>query len=351
MNAALSPTVRLRNRAMRRLLRLPPTALRRIVGPAVEVDGQRLDLQIQALLAARRAAGIEDSDDVATSRRAMDEDTQAVAPALRHMARLEPWALVIDDVRLRARLYVPATAPPTPALLVYFHGGGFVVGGLASHDAALRELAHDSGVAILAVAYRLAPEHKAPTAVDDAHGAYLWARRHAEDLRVDADWVGVGGDSAGGNLSALVSARCRERRDRVPDTQLLIYPATDLACTFPSHRTFERRFLLDKERIDWFLRNYLRDDEQRTSSEISPLCASRFDGLPHTILATAGFDSLRDEGAAYASKLREAGVPVTYRCEKSLIHGFFHMAGAVSAASAANQAIASDLRGATARRR
>ena len=344
--AALSLATRVRNRALRRLLGLPPRWLRRFAGPTIVVEDQRLDPQVQALLTAKRLARVRDSDDVPTARRALDQDLDAVAPRPCPMKRLQDMRVALDAVSLPARLVVPMSASSTPPLLVYFHGGGFVVGGLRSHDAAVRELAHLAATAILAVEYRLAPEHKAPVAVDDAYGAYRWARANAEALEVDGERIGVGGDSAGGNLSALVSHRCRDRGERVPEVQLLIYPATDLTNASASHTTFGSGFLLERERIDWYLGHYLVDDEQRSKPEVSPLFAPRFDGLPPAILVTAGFDPLRDEGAAYAEKLRGAGVPVTYRCERGLVHGFFNMSGVVSAARAANEAIAADLRAA-----
>jgi len=310
------------------------------------VEGRQLDAQIQALLTIKRLAGIRDSDDVETARGALDNDMDAVAPRPCPMRQLRELRVAADAVSLPARLYVPESAPSTPPLLVYFHGGGFVVGSLRSHDAAVRELAHLAGTAILSVAYRLAPEHKAPAPADDAYRAYQWARANADALGVDAERIGVGGDSAGGNISALVSQRCRDRDERGPEVQVLIYPATDLTNSSASHATFRSGFLLEGETIDWYLSHYLVDDEQRRSPEVSPLFAARFDGLPPTILVTAGFDPLRDEGAAYAEKLREAGVAVTYRCEPGLVHGFFNMSGIIAAAAAANQAIATNLRAA-----
>jgi acetyl esterase/lipase len=348
--ASPSWAIRVRNRALRRLLGLPPAWLRRLAGEEIVIEGRRLDPQIQALLTIKRLARIQDSDDVAIARRALDENMDGVAPLSPFpMRQLRDLHIKLDAVSLPARLYVPTRASSTPPLLVYFHGGGFVVGSLRSHDAAVRELAHHAATAILAVEYRLAPEHKAPTAADDAYRAYTWARANADALGVDAERVGVGGDSAGGNIAALLSHRCRDRGERVPEVQVLIYPATDLTNSSASHGTFGRGFLLEGETIEWYLGHYLVDDEQRVSPEVSPLFAARFDDLPPTILVTAGFDPLRDEGAAYADKLREAGVLVTYRCEPGLVHGFFNMSGVVDAALAANRAIAADLRTALSR--
>jgi acetyl esterase len=334
----------LRNGLLRRLLAMPEPWLLRLSGGPTVVEGQRLDAQIQTLLAAARALRIRDSEDVAISRRKMDEDLPAVSPAEIPMRLERDLPIDLGDAALPARLYVPNGAAEKPPLLVYFHGGGFVVGSLRSHDASVRELADMCGLAILSVDYRLAPEHKAPIAAEDSYRAYLWARVHAEELGVDGERVAVGGDSAGGNVSAVLSQLCRDRGERVPELQLLIYPAVDLTCASASHRTFARGYLLEETRIDWFMKHYLARDEQRHEPSVSPLFATSFEGLPPAIVVTAGFDPLRDEGKAYAEKLQSAGVPVTYRCEPGLIHGFFNMSGVIRAARAANRHLAEDVR-------
>ena len=323
---------------------MPERWLQRISGGPIVVEGQRLDAQVQAIVAAARALRIRDSEDVAVSRRKMEEDMPAVAPAEVPMRLERDVPIALGDAVLRARLYVPNAAAEKPPLLVFFHGGGFVVGSLQSHDASLREFAELCRVAILSVEYRLAPEHKAPVAAEDSYGAYLWARAHAAELGVDGERVGVGGDSAGGNVSAVLSLACRDRGQRAPDVQLLVYPAVDCTCSARSHRTFARGFLLEEARIEWFLKHYLVSDAQRRDANVSPLFAGSFEGLPPAIVVTAGFDPLRDEGKAYAEKLQSAGVAVTYRCEESLIHGFFNMSGVVRAAREANRRMAGDVR-------
>jgi acetyl esterase len=333
---------KLRERALRRIMKLPKSMLRKLAGPKVVLDGNTLDTQTQLLLTIARLLGIRDSDDVEKSRRAMDQDTPSVSP--KFIAQRKERDLFVDGAsgKRAARLYVPVTAKSTPPLLVFFHGGGFAVGSIRSHDLAVRELAHESGCAILSVDYRLAPEHKAPTAPDDGLAAYLWARAHAEDLGIDGEHIGVGGDSAGGNLAAVISHFCLERGHRLPDAQILIYPATDLTCAMTSHRTFARGFLLEEERVQWYLGQYLNFADEKREPYVSPHFYERFDGLPPTMLVTAGFDVLRDEGMAYAEKLRAAGVPVTSRIEPGLIHGFFNMSGVIDAARAADLRIAAD---------
>ncbi|CAN5163365.1 alpha/beta hydrolase [soil metagenome] len=289
-----------RDGAFRRLMKLSDRWLERAVGKRIRVNGQTLDLQIQALLAAAKLAGVRDEADVRESRIAMDRDSVAVGPSLIAMQRERDFSIAVGDAKLPARLYVPKTAAKTPPLLMYFHGGGFVCGSILSHDPAVRELAHESGVAILSVEYRLAPEHKAPTGPEDGFVALEWARANAASLGTDPERIGVGGDSAGGNLSAVVSHLCKQRGKAQPKVQLLIYPAVDLTCSARSHWLFREGFLLEEARIDWYLRHYVTRDEERTEPHVSPLFEKDFHDLAPAIIVTAGFDPLRAEGAAYA---------------------------------------------------
>jgi acetyl esterase len=344
----MSIASKLRGRALRRIMKLPKSVLRKLAGPTLTIDGRTLDTQIQLLLTMARILGVRDPDDVERSRHAMDQDTQSIAPTF--IAQKHERDLFVDGHagKRAARLYVPTTAKSKPPLLVFFHGGGFAVGSIASHDGTVRELAHESGCAVLSVDYRLAPENKAPTAPEDGLAAYLWARAHADDLGIDGERIAVGGDSAGGNLAAVISHYCIERGHRMPEAQILIYPATDLTCVMASHRTYATGFLLEEERVQWYLAKYLRYDDEKREPYVSPLFYERFEGLPRTVLVTAGFDVLRDEGMAYAEKLRAAGVDVTSRCEPGLIHGFFSLSGVIDAARDANLRIAADLKSALA---
>jgi acetyl esterase len=331
-------------------MKLPDRWLGRAVGEPVTLDGQTLDVQIQALLAAAKLARVKDEAEVGPSRIAMDRDVVAVGPAPVAMRRERDFKIDVGTatapVSLPARLYVPKTAPTSasPPLVVFFHGGGFVCGSIVSHDLAVRELAHESGAAILSVEYRLAPEHKAPTAPEDGCAAFRWARANAAALGIDGKRIGVAGDSAGGNLSAVMCHMLRERGEAQPTFQLLIYPAVDLTCSAPSHRLFASGFFLEETRIDWYLSHYVTRDEERKMPHVSPLFASSFRGLAPAIVVTAGFDPLRDEGEQYAEALRGAGNPVIYRCERPLIHGFFNMTGVVREARAAQLRLAEDVR-------
>ncbi len=230
---------------------------------------------------------------------------------------------------LRARLYRPA-APDVSGqlpLLVFFHGGGFVIGDLDTHDEPCRMLCRHGQVQILSIDYRLAPEHPFPAAVDDALAAFRWAVEHADELGVDPHQVAVGGDSAGGNLSAVTSQLAARDGGPVPALQLLIYPATDLTeARTASGRMFANGFFLTENDRQWSTRHYFggtgADGSDRRAS---PVLAEDLSGLAPAIVVTAGFDPLRDEGEAYADALRRAGTPVVSYRAPELIHGFINM--------------------------
>jgi acetyl esterase len=225
---------------------------------------------------------------------------------------------------LAARLYRPLQAPPRGPLLVYFHGGGWVQGSVASHDPACRLLAHLAGVRILSVEYRLAPEHPFPAGAEDALAAYAQAaERHAE-LGADPARLALGGDSAGGNLAAVTAQAAHADRELpVPAFQLLLYPALDMSRKPDSRRRFGERFLLTEESMSWYEDQYVPDPTLRADPRVSPLLAPDLAGLAPAYIATSLADPLRDEGEDYARRLREAGVRVALQ-RHPLIHGFFN---------------------------
>jgi len=222
------------------------------------------------------------------------------------------------------RLYRPEATGPLP-LLVYFHGGGWVLGGLASHDVVCRSLANAAGCAVLAIDYRLAPEHTFPAAVDDCYAAASWAVANAKSLDADPARVAIGGDSAGGNLTAVVAQLARDRGGPALRFQLLVYPATDACTDTPSYRENATGYFLELEGMRWFYDHYLPAGVDRTDPRASPMRTADLRGLPPALVITAEFDPLRDEGEAYAARLREAGVPVTLTRYDGMIHGFFAM--------------------------
>ena len=243
------------------------------------------------------------------------------------------------------RVYRPAGVPAsTPlAVLVFFHGGGWVIGDLETHDVLCRQLTAGSGVSVVSVDYRLAPEHKFPAAVDDAWAATRWVVAHAGELAVDASRLAVGGDSAGGNLAAVVALLARGKGAPAIAVQVLIYPVADLVGETRSYRDFAEGYLLTREGMRWFIAHYLTAEAEAVDWRASPLRAQSLAGLPPALIVTAGFDPLRDEGEAYAERLREAGVRVDSVCYGGMIHGFVPMGRLLDTAGRAISLIAGSL--------
>jgi acetyl esterase len=295
----------------------------------ITIDGNTLDPAIQRLLAARQAHGesglVVDNDPVAT-RAHMEETPDELA-----RARTQ-FPVNVDDLMiagatgpLHARHYRPPGSPPAP-LLVFYHGGGFVYGDLDLYDPLARRICQDAGVHVLSIDYRLAPEHKAPAAVEDAYAAFRWATAHAGELQALPDRIAVGGDSAGGTLAAVVSRLARDDGGPLPALQWLAYPLTDAGAKTPSRALFANGFLLTDHDLNWFNDEYLGgSDVALTDPRVSPLLAANLAGLPPAVLITAGFDPLRDEDTEYADALRSAGVEVDVRKMPSLIHAFLNL--------------------------
>jgi acetyl esterase len=233
------------------------------------------------------------------------------------------------------------TSRPTVA---YFHGGGWVQGDLETHHGLCARLAKHADVCVVAIDYRLAPEHKFPAAVDDCFAAYCWLRVHGRDVGGDAARVAVAGDSAGGNLSAVVSQLAASAGVPVPTCQVLIYPAVDFSLETESHRELVDGHVIPRDRIMWYSEQYLRGEPDKADLRASPLRAPKLAGQPPTLIVTAGFDPLRDEGQAYADKLREAGVDVVYREYPGQIHAFVSLTKAIPQGMATTLEIAEYLR-------
>jgi acetyl esterase len=224
---------------------------------------------------------------------------------------------------LPIRVYTPQGSGPFP-VLVFFHGGGWVLCDLDSHDAPCRVLTNKVGCVTVSVDYRLAPEHKFPAGVEDCFAATKWVAAHAGELNVDANRLAIGGDSAGGNLSAVIAQLARDAGGPKIAFQLLIYPATEAELDTTSHKTFTDYFLT-KDDIIWFWGHYLRGPADRKDPRVAPALTKNLKGLPPALVITAEFDPLRDEGEAYGEKLRAAGVPVTVSRYEGMIHGFVSM--------------------------
>ena len=290
------------------------------------------DEGLAAYLADVRSGPSARSVGVAGLRAASGARERPAGPSLAEVVDL----VVPADPPVAVRLYRP-TASPRP-LVVYLHGGGWTIGDLATHDGLCRTLAASADVAVLAVDYRRAPEHPWPAAVDDALAAVRWAR--TTEL---APVLGVAGDSAGGNLAALVCLRLRDAGEPQPALQVLAYPNTDLTLSQPSVETKATGWGLESDGLLWFVEQWVPDPGQRADPRVSPLLEPSLAGLAPAVVVTAEHDPLRDEGDAYAARLREAGVPVTHRCEAGQLHGFLGLTSVSPAAVAASERLFADV--------
>jgi acetyl esterase len=333
MSLSADLAVEVQRHLARRVLRAPPALLRRLAGrPVRSPEGYLLDVQTQALLRADDALG-----STSWVRRPLAEARAAMDRACRILQARPRGALDVKDLALgragappRARVYVPQGGRAPRPTIVYFHGGGFVLGSLASHDGECRALALATGAIVVAVDYRLAPEDPFPAALDDALTAFRAVAERLPSMGGDTTRIAVAGDSAGGNLAAVVARETRGDAIR-PIHQLLVYPAVDFTRSFASHRHFREGFLLEEDAIDWYLESYAGGRDPR-DPRLSPLFADDPGGVPPATILTAGFDPLRDEGEAYAKRLEAAGVPVRYRCHEGLVHGFWSLTAGVDAA-------------------
>lgn len=306
--------------------RAPASVQRLIAGPVRRADGVEIEPEIGAalrLLSVLPGASFEDLP-LDQARRQIDEEAALFGGPPLAMHEVRDVRIPTDAGGVRGRLY---RAQPGDAdrLLVYFHGGGWVVGSLESADSPCRFLAHHAGVSVLSVEYRLAPEHPFPAALDDAAAAFRHAVSQAAQWGHDPHRIAVGGDSAGGNLAAVVCHDLREAPVR-PAFQLLFFPVTDLSRKHPSYREFAEGFFLTEKQMDWYRHHYL-GDRPATDPRVSPLLADDLRGLPPAYVVVSGFDVLRDEGEAYARRMAEAGVHVALRRHERLIHAFVNATG------------------------
>jgi acetyl esterase len=255
-------------------------------------------------------------------------------------AAVSPKPPEVAEVRLlpfqsyAMRLYRPVAEETLPAL-VYFHGGGWTIGDLDTHDVVCRQLALGARCAVFSVDYRLGPEHPFPAAVEDCIAATAEVHRAANQLGIDPARIAVGGDSAGGNLAAVAALHARDAGGPPLAFQLLVYPATDQRLDTGSHRRNAQGYLLEREGIEFFRRCYLPDARAYSDWRASPLLATSHAGLPPALVITAGYDPLLDEGRAYAERLRAAGVEVAYREYPDMVHGFLLFGGVLDTANAA----------------
>lgn len=270
-------------------------------------------------------------------------DGRALYMAMSQM--LEPQGVPIGKVEnltvpgpggpIPIRVYTPMGGGTVQPAIIFFHGGGWVIGSLETHDALCRQLANAAGCKVVAVDYRLAPEHKAPAAFEDALAAAKWIESNAAELEIDANSLAVAGDSAGGNLAAAVALAAKQTGSPKLSFQLLIYPTLQMRADTGSMKEHAEGYFLEKKTMDWFYDQYLASDSDLNDPRLSPLAATDLAGLPRAYVVTAGYDPLRDEGKAYAEKLNRAGVAAVHVNYDGMIHGFFNMTAAVPAAKQA----------------
>ncbi|KQP65650.1 alpha/beta hydrolase [Nocardioides sp. Leaf307] len=325
---------------------LPPSVQRRLAGSPVVLDGQTLAVDTQLMLKLQKLSGDPPIETMAFPDGRVQARVQtAMAGGKQPIGAVRDLEVAGLPARLytpRARVSVAVRQPPAP-LLVFFHGGGFFFGDLDTHDATCRILAERGEALVLAVDYRLAPEHRFPAAYDDAVAAYRWAVEHVEELGVDRDRIAVGGDSAGGNLAAGVALEAA--RSGLPCAfQLLVYPATDATRATESLRLFGAGFYLSAEFMELANDSYMTEGLDPRDPRLSPAYADVPEGLAPAYVCTAGFDPLRDEGEAYARKLSDAGVTVELKRFEDQIHSFFNIVGVGRSSRAAVAEIADRLR-------
>ena len=304
-----------------------------------------LDPQAQALLQQIEASGSEPMNELSPTEARLLYDAAAEllrgSPPQPHS--IDSVAIPGPDSTLQSRLYRPSAAQRLP-LLVYFHGGGYTIGSLDSHDSVCRSLCVEADCLVISVDYRLAPEHKYPAAIEDAWAATRWLASHAAELGADPSRLAVAGDSAGGNLAAVVCLMAKAAGEPKIDLQLLIYPGIEMTCAFKSHQSFGSDYRLTRELIAWFYGHYFSTQDDKTQWQASPINAPDLAGLPPAFILTAGYDPLQDEAKAYADKLALAGVAVKHSHYAGMIHGFITMPGAIDKAGEALTECADELR-------
>lgn len=299
----------------------------------------------QVAIAIERAGDLPTDLPPADLRIAYERQRLTLLPEKPQVAITYQLSIPSDYGPIPARFY-RATRDKAPCpLLVFFHGGGFMLGTLALYDTACRRLAVAGECAVLSVDYRLAPETIFPGAVLDAYAATRWAFEHAELLNIDPAKIAVGGDSAGGNLAAVVAQMAQDSGEFSVALQVLIYPMTDQSREYPSYERNESGYMLTRKALHWFMDNYIPDPRDRTDPRASPMLRESLEGLPPALVISAEFDPLVDENEAYAHRLKQAGVPTDYVCFAGMIHPFFTLGGVVEDAAKAEAMIGTALRG------
>jgi len=299
------------------------------------VSATRPHPQVEAILERAAASPLPPYHSVSpfVARRIYRDTRAALAPAAQPVS--EARLVVGDGIALRSYRPNGVAREEILPVLVYIHGGGWTIGDIDTHDSLCRQLANGARCAVFSIDYRLAPEYPFPAAVDDCIRATSWIAGNAAVLSVDPRRIAIGGDSAGGNLAAVIAIHARDKGGPALAFQLLIYPATDQRCGFPSHQANGEGYLLTRASIDFFRGCYLPRPEDWNDWRASPLLAGDLSRLPPALVITAGFDPLRDEGRAFAERLAAEGTPATYKEYEDMVHGFILFGGVLDTANAA----------------
>ncbi len=329
---------------VRTLMRLPAPVLRRMSkGAVLNVDGREIDPGIGFLTAQAGKGPAMETLTPAEARQATRDGFAMMNAARSKDAGVTDLTIPGPGGAMAARHYWPTSATPNKALLVYFHMGGCVIGDLDACDSFCSHIAAKTGTGVISVEYRMAPEHVFPAAADDAIAAFRWVRDHSPEFGGTPDMVGVGGDSAGGMLAAIVAQEMKRAGETGPNVQLLIYPWVDMTADGGTMISCGDCAPLNTSTMRWFERLYMPADADKTSPKASPGLVEDLSGLPRALVYTAGFDPLRDQGEAFAKRLEHAGVPVTFREYGDMPHGFTAMGGVSKRAAAVADEIIDDL--------
>jgi acetyl esterase/lipase len=336
----------MRRAFVRTLLRLPSSWLVALSGGVpVTIEGRTLDPRLQFLGAMASRQPSLATLDPAAARVAAAEGLALLDGEVARDIEIDPLSISVDGRAIRARTYKPRLPNRLVPTLVYFHMGGCVIGDLETCHVFCSQIALRAGCLVVSIDYRLAPEHKYPAAVDDALAAFRWVRENARSLGGNPNIVAVGGDSAGGGLSAMIAQELKRANEKPPVLQLLIYPAVDWLSQTASMKAFGESYPLTTPVMDYFRNHYFTTPETEAKEmKASPGLCTDLSGLPPALIYTAGHDPLVDQGRDYAEALKIAGVPVLYRCFDHLAHAFTAMSGAVPAARSAIFEIIADLR-------
>lgn len=305
-----------------------------------ELGGRTLDPCIQFIAHNAAKQPPMSSLDPARARMASAEGLAMLSAKPEPGVSFEDFELEAPGRAIPVRLYRPASQTASVPMMVYLHMGGGVIGDLEICHVFCSILANVTGGPVLSVDYRLAPEHKFPAGLEDSIFAYEWALKNAEKYGAPAGRAALGGDSMGGNFTAIIAQEMKRQHKPLPDLQLMIYPATDIVSSLPSREIYGDTYPLSTDTMDWFMDHYLAEGQDKEDVRISPAFETSLDGLPSAVLVTAGFDPLVDEGEAYAKRLEACGVRTLYKCYDTLAHGFTAFTAITPAADAACREIA-----------